>query len=141
MSSVVEIIPKRRAEAKRGYVIRTRAWKRIVDFYGDLIDHGWRLQPMLQMVEAIAASPVALEIFGATSHDRLLLSNTRNFRFGDSTLFIAYRPKEKQFDFEHIAFSGHEDKKTCAEKDGLATLRLFLRYKYGILFEIPVTQL
>jgi len=65
----------------------------------------------------------------------LVLSDAEDLR--DGNLYITYRPSKQQFEFHHRAFSGHKDRKICTEAEGLQTLRMFLRVKYGILFEIP----
>ena len=135
---MTDITPKRTSEAWRSYATHTRPWDAIADFYRDLIAHGWSMIPMLRVIETIASSPVATQIHGATSHETLLLSDSPDFRIGDSTLHVCYHPTEREFHFRHRSFSGHDDQKTCGEAEVLQTLRLFLRLKYGILFEIPV---
>jgi len=134
---MTDITPKTRLEAQRGKVIRTRAWDAIAEFYRDLISKGWPFLPMLRVVEAIAISSAAAQIHGATSHSDLLLSDCADFRSGDSTLSIVYQPTDRTFHFRHRCFSSHDDKKTCTEDEAFATLRLFLRLKYGVLFETP----
>jgi hypothetical protein len=94
------------------------------------------MEPMLEMVRALANSSVSSELFAGTSLWSLLLSNVADFQEGDSTLVISYRPIEHEFDFKHWHFSRHNDEKTCSEVEGISTLRLFLRYKFGILFEV-----
>ena len=132
---MTDITPKTRPEGQRGHVIHTRPWADIVEHYRK--HGGSALKPMLRLVEAIASSPVSTQLFAATSMFDLLLSDCVNFRIGDSTLHISYRSSENQFEFRHISFSGHDDQKVCAEPEMLQTLRLFLRLKYGVLFEIP----
>ena len=92
--------------------------------------------PMLGVVEAIAASPVASGIHATTSMDTLLLSDCEDFRMGN-TLEITYRLDDRTFHFHHQSFSGQDDGKICSEAEAMQTLRLFLRLKYGVLFEIP----
>ena len=135
---MTDITPKRTSEAWRSYVIHTRPWDVIAEFYRDLISHGWAMAPMLHFIEVIAASPIATQIHGATSHEELMLSDSPDFRAGDSTLWILYQRHERTFRFRHHSFSGHDDEKTCSESEALQTFRLFLRMKYGILFDIPV---
>lgn len=135
---MADITPKTRLEGQRGYVIRTRSWDAIVEFYRDLISEGWAFLPMLRVVEAIATSPAAAQLHAATSHSVLLLSDCADFRSGDSTLQIGYEPGDQTFHFRHHSFSSHDDQKTCSEAEALPTLRLFLRLKYGVLFDTPV---
>jgi hypothetical protein len=129
---MTDITPKTRLEGQRGYVIHTRPWEAIAEHYRK---HD-ALAPMLHLVESIASSPVSSQLFAGTSMFDLLLSDTTDFRIGDSTLRISFRPSERQFEFRHTSFSGHDDQKVCAESEALSTLRLFLRLKYGVLFEI-----
>jgi hypothetical protein len=134
---MTDITPKTRLEGQRGYVIHTRSWEAIVELYRDLISKGWAFVPMLQLVEAIAASPAAVQIHGATSHSDLLLSDCADFRSGDSTLSVVYEPSDRTFSFHHGSFSSHDDQKTCTQAEALQTLKLFLRLKYGVLLETP----
>jgi hypothetical protein len=129
-------VAKQSSEPSRGYSVHTRSWESIVGFYHDLVWNGWPLLPVLQVVEAIATSPVASQIHGATSMDTLLLSDCEDFRMGN-TLEITYQLNERTFHFYHRSFSGLDDGKICSETEVMQTLRLFLRLKYGILFEIP----
>ena len=66
-------------------------------------------------------------------HD-LLLSDHADFRSTNSTLLIRYLPFQQEFFFEHRVISGPGDQKMCPESEGIVTLSLFLRYKFGILF-------
>jgi len=124
-------------EGQRGFVIRTRPWEAIADHYRKHDGHA----PMLHLVEAIASSPVSGQLFAGTSMADLLLSDSADFRIGDSTLHISYRRGDRHFEFRHTSFSGHDDSTVCAESEALPKLRLFLRLKYGVLFEIPAAQL
>jgi hypothetical protein len=130
---MTDITPKTRLEGQRGYVIHTQPWEVIAEHYRKQV----AFAPMLHLVEVIGASPIASQLFAATSMFDLLLSDSADFRIGDSTLRISYRPSEHRFDFQHTSYSGHDDQKVCAEHESLQTLRLFLRLKYGVLFEIP----
>lgn len=136
---MTNITPKRTSEAWRSYTVRTRSWQAIIEFYRDLISKGWPMLPMLHLVECITASAVAAEIHGATSMADLLLSDSEDFRIGDSTLRVSYQADKQTFHFFHHSFSGHDDLKVCAEAEALHTLSLFLKLKYGVLFEVPKT--
>ena len=130
---MTDITPKTRLEGQRGHVIHTRPWADIVERYRKHV----AFAPMLHLVETLASSPVSTQLFAATSMFDLLLSDSADFRIGDSTLRISYRSSDRQFEFRHTSFSGHDDQRVCTEPEALQTLRLFLRLKYGVLFEIP----
>lgn len=135
-----DILLKSRLSGLRGSVIQTSYWDSIADFYRDLIDRGLHVGPMLELVEEIGNSSVARQIFGATSISALMLSDSANFCFGDSTLVIAYRTADRVFEFEHHGSSGCDEAMSCAESEALQTLGMFLQTKYGILFELPSLQ-
>lgn len=127
---MTDITPKRSSEAHRGYAVRTQPWLEIAKRYRGVAE----FTPMLRFVEAISASPVSAQLFGAPSMFDLLVSDCADFRVGDSTLHISYRPSHGTFTFRHHSFSGHDDEKTCAESEAWETFRLFVRLKYGLLF-------
>lgn len=111
-----------------------RPWPEIVRHYSDAVARGLPFAPMLRLVEAVAGSCSAAELLAVTSMYDLLLSDHADFRSFDSVLAIRYFPAQQAFSFEHRPFSGTGDQKRCSEVEGIATLTLFLRYKYGILF-------
>jgi len=130
---MTDITPKTRLEGQRGHVIHTRPWPEIVKHYRGVESFA----PMLRFVEGVAALPASAQLFAATSMFDLLVSDCADFRFGDSTLSIGYRPSEGVFEFRHHSFSGHDDQKTCSESEVSETFRLFVRLKYGVLFDRP----
>jgi hypothetical protein len=137
---MTEIALRHDWEAWRSYVHHTRPWSDTARFYQERVAAGLQLQPLLQLVESIAASPVSGQIFGGTSMFDLLISDCEDFRTGEGVLHVIYRPGEHQFEFHHRAFSGQHDKKVCTEAEALQTLRLFLRVKFGVLYEIPMSN-
>ena len=130
---MTDITPKRSSEAYRGHAVRTQPWSEIAKRYRGVAEFA----PMLRFVEAISASPVSAQLFGAPSMFDLLVSDCADFRLGDSTLHVSYRPSDGMFRFQHHSFSGRDDEKTCAEAEALETFRLFVRVKYGVLFDRP----
>jgi hypothetical protein len=134
---VRNVAAKKSSEPSHGYAVHTRSWESIVGFYHDLIWNGWAMLPMLGVVEAIAASSVASKIYAATSMNTLLLSDSGDLGAGDGPLEITYQADERTFRFHHCNVSGQDDGKICSEAEAMQTLRLFLRLKYGILFEVP----
>lgn len=126
--------PKTRLEGQRGYVIHTRPWPDIIERYRGVAPFA----PMLRFVESVAAAPASTQLFAATSMFDLLVSDSPDFRSGDSTLCIAYHPSDATFQFRHRSYSGHDDEKSCSESEALETFRLFVRLKFGVLYEKPV---
>ena len=90
---------------------------------------------MLNLIEKLAVSSVAKELYPHTSMATLVITDDEQFYFNDNLLSINYNSKTREFDFEHRTLSGKNDKKTCQEAEALQTLSLFLKYKFGVLFE------
>ena len=126
-------ISKKSFEAVRGYVMRTSPWEDILERWRGIPS----FEPMLRLVESIAASSASSLLFPAISMFELLVSDSSNFRIGDSTLRVTYRPSDGVFKFHHHSFSGHDDEKICLEQDATETFWLFVRIKFGILKEKP----
>src|SRR3954464_9547730 len=100
---MTDITAKSRLEGQRGHVIHTRPWSEIADHYRRV----GPFAPMLRFVELVAKSTASAQLFAATSMCELLVSDTPDFRFGDSTLGVTYRPSDRVFQFRHHSFSGH----------------------------------
>jgi hypothetical protein len=110
-------------------------WEKIVKHYKTAIEKYHRqYEPMLLLVESLAASPVASELFPHTSMYTLLITDNEQFYHGDNELLISYDPQNHNFEFEHRTLSSKNDKKICSEEEAFQTLSLFLKYKFGILF-------
>jgi hypothetical protein len=95
---------------------------------------------MLHLVEWIAGSPAASDLFPTLSMGRLLITDSPTFYHDDNVLFISYDQSSRQFEFEHRTLARHDDRKTCAESEAVQTLDLFLRHKYGVLLQIPAAE-
>lgn len=131
---MTDITPKTRLEGQRGHSTRTRPWADIIERYRAVPPFA----PMLRFVESVAASPASAELFVSTSMFDLLVSDSPDFRTGDSTLCISYQPSDALFHFRHRSYSGHDDAKSCSESEAFETFRLFVRLKFGVLYEKPV---
>ena len=118
---------------------RAESWAAIVKHYRNCVEeYRWRYEPMLNLVESLAASPIASELFPTTSMHTLLITDNEQFHHNDNVLFISYDSEKHEFEFEHRTISDKNDKKLCGEKDALQTLSLFLKYKFGVLFDPKV---
>jgi hypothetical protein len=129
-----DITPKTRLEGQRGHATRTRPWLDVAERFRAVE----AFAPMLRFVESVAASPASSQLFVSTSMFDLGVSDSADFRTGDSTLCISYRPRDGMFHFRHRSYSGHNDEKSCSESEALETFRLFVRLKFGVLYEKPL---
>jgi hypothetical protein len=128
----IKILPKDVRQGCGGHAV---SWEKIVKRYRDCIEkYHWRYEPMLHLVESLAASSFSTELFPHTSHHTLLITDNEQFYHNDNELRISYSPRNQKFEFEHRTLSGKNDKKICSEEESFQTLSLFLKYKFGILF-------
>ena len=113
--------------------IEPASWPEIVEFYRHLTsEHGWAFQPMVRLVEQIAASEYAFGMFPYTSHSTLCIARTHHVRRGREELEITFDPVAQQFHFEYwsnpyvrIVRQGPW-RRTCNEADGFSVLERIL---------------
>ncbi len=73
------------------FVSESLSWNEIITFYQKLNDvYDWNMQPMVQLVEAIASSQYSDGIFGITSHDTLCISQSKQINFERNLLTIEF---------------------------------------------------
>ncbi len=114
---------------------RAVPWENIIEHYKSCIEkYHLRFEPMLHLVKLLAASPFNKELFPHTSMHTLLITNNEEFHHDDNELRISYDSQNHKFEFEHRTLSSKNDKKVCSEEEAFQTLSLFLKYKFGILF-------
>jgi hypothetical protein len=110
-------------------------WEKIVKHYTDCVEkYNLHYEPMLRLAESLATSSIASELFPHTSMHTLLITDNEQFYHDDNELRISYDSQNHKFKFEHRTLSGKNDKKICSESEAFQTLSLFLKYKFGILF-------
>jgi hypothetical protein len=82
--------------------INPQSWDEVVSVFRHLVDDcGWKVRPMLELVEFVASSPYATALFPTTSHDRLCLSRTRVIRWHHEMLMVQFDPDAEGFRFEY----------------------------------------
>ena len=139
---MTDITPKRDREAWRGTLVKTQPWSEVVETWADLATAMPKLEPLHQFVRALAASPASSILFaGCRKHGdgpEIAFSDSPDFHSTDGVLEIRYFPVGEHFEFRHRTFSGHDDHKMVQASEAIETLRLYLRYKYGVLLEGPV---
>jgi hypothetical protein len=139
---MIDITPKRERESWRGPAKAARPWPYIVQFWDDWTIERPKLEPLRQLIHTLAESPAAAVLFGSFFQhgegDGIMVSDSPDFHRTDGVLEIYFRPTGSHFEFRHRTFSGHDDHKICQAPEAVETLRLFLRYKYGVLLEGPV---
>jgi hypothetical protein len=139
---VTDITPKREREAWRGIVIKTQPWSEILDNWAWYAKEMPRFKPLHEFISALAASPVASTLFAANlkhgDGPGIAFSDSPDFRSTDGVLEVRYFVGPEHFEFRHRTFSGRDDHKIVHASEAIETLRLFLKYKFGILLEGPV---
>jgi len=135
-----DITPKREREAWRGKPTQTEPWEKIAAYWSNFAADMPQLEPLHRFVQTIASSPLSSSVFGRITWHGIALSDTPDFRSTDNTLEIDYFTPGGHFEFRHRTFSGNDDRKMVKASEALETLRLFLKYKYGVLIKIPEAE-
>jgi hypothetical protein len=97
--------------------------------------------PYLPLVQFIASSDYSSEIFGGVFLSGLLISDTPDFEFCVHMLRVESRGSEFVFSYTRGVQSGFQNDttKTVARTDGVQTLDLFLKVKYGVNLRLRKT--
>lgn len=110
--------------------IQPRPWSNVVQYYQNLVpDHGWNIEPMIQLVKQIEASGFAAGLFPYTSMFTLCIAHRHTPRMHQEELRITFSPAENRFHFEYWSqplVKPGPWKRTCGAEDGFATLERIL---------------
>jgi hypothetical protein len=115
--------------ALKKHPVPPMSWSALVDFYSDLTTrYGWKVEPMLRLVEKIAASRYAKGLFGTTSHSALLICRNREtFDRGLDVLRIEWRIDQFRFEYRESDYRPIAWSHSCGADEGFASLEQFLR--------------
>jgi hypothetical protein len=104
-------------------------WAGIARFYRDLIQrHGWKVEPLLTLIERIATSKYADHVFATTSHAALLICKNRDsFERRNDVLRIEATGDSLTFEFREAFYMPIAWSRTCEGSEGFAVLEHFLR--------------
>ena len=107
----------------------TQPWHEVAEFYRALAKHdGREIEPLVQFVHYIEASPYSRSLFGATSHDELHIGRVANFAAHDNELSVKFDQNKREF---HFTFTQRADERepwsiSCGEADGPQTFQRLL---------------
>jgi hypothetical protein len=134
---IAPALPERNRWANRmsQELASTRSWEQIVARYEDLLRHGVPLEPMVELVRRLAASPAAPELERNTSMNTLLISNAPAKGWRENVLRITFHSQLQEFEFEYSHYDGDTNvtQKRCPVAEGWDMLSRFVRYKFGVL--------
>jgi len=87
-----------------GMEVKASSWPEVVEFYRNLVeDYGWPLEPMLELVRIIEASPYANGLVAYTSKVTLAIAQSdANFMKGPELRIEFDHLESKQFTFTYI---------------------------------------
>ena len=107
--------------------IKSRSWGEIAGFYRGLVEqHGWDMQPMLRLVEDIAASRYARGAYAATSHATLCLALHPEFEMYQNTLRIDFEQGRFIFSYSESPYL-KAWKKECDRAEAFSTFEHVMR--------------
>lgn len=115
-------------------IVKSIPWNEIEVFYHTLVfEHGWPIASMLQMVEMIANSDYAKLLYGATSHEVLLVSATPEFAYNRDMLRIEPFAEKLVFKYHE---SPHRDAamvRECKGAEGFTVFERMVRMRQWIV--------
>ncbi len=101
--------------------VKGRPWPGISDTYRRLIEHNWDMQPMLSLVNSIAASRYADGIFAVTSLSTLCVGQTPEFEMDRHCLRVDFKNDRFVFRYIESSFRGAAWQKECGRNEGFST--------------------
>jgi len=78
-------------------------WGKIEQRYVDLIEHEWRVEPMLSLVQFIINNGYDKRLSGYTSLDRLVITIDDPAESHRESLFIQFNQHTRQWHFEYYS--------------------------------------
>ncbi|WP_375437722.1 hypothetical protein [uncultured Hymenobacter sp.] len=87
------------------YASTTKAvgWEVIEGRYTELINRGWRLIPLLDLVQKIKSSPLSTKLYAFTSLDRLVVSIYPDIEWERETLHVLFDQHRQEWEFKYFA--------------------------------------
>ncbi|SRR6266481_699581 len=80
---------------------KAQLWPDVVNSYRRLVEtHEMPFEPMLALVEEIAASPYAFGLYGNTGMCKLSVVQTQEYDPDGEILQVSYDPAQREFTFE-----------------------------------------
>lgn len=106
-------------------------WQEIASHYAKLISEGWRLIPMLDLVQYIRNNGFSERLYGYTTfYDRLVITIYNPGEWDKESLSIAYNPDAKKFYFTYRAKPDalNEVARVCVEEGAITKFRQFIEW-------------
>jgi len=110
--------------------VRTSSWKEVASFYEGLVrEHGWQLEPMLELVRYVQKSSYANSLFPCTSLDLLRIGRVPDFTQNDAELQVRFDGPSQSFTFTYVqrADDAKPWSRTCASSEWRAVLERTLQ--------------
>lgn len=107
-----------------------QSWDLIVNHYESLIQHGWKVESILELVRYIA-SDYSNRLFAFTSLDKLIVSIYENIDMQSEALLVEYDRQLKKFSFAYFggrsASSQPAWQKVYNPEDGIKKFDAFIK--------------
>ena len=132
-----DITPPRLRKAWRRPVGKALPWDEVCSEIGHMVAKHPSYRPLLDLATFLATSPAATQLYSTYSLSGWIITDSPDLHWDDNVLLVRYDAKKREFEFEHRTLAGHNDLQCCSEAEGVERLKLFLRYKYGVVFDSP----
>jgi tetrahydromethanopterin S-methyltransferase subunit E len=80
--------------------IKSHSWDLITEHYASLVSHGWKIEPMCELVEYIKKNYLD-RVFGFTSLDQLIVSIYPDINKTSEALHVKFDQEQQKFKFSY----------------------------------------
>jgi hypothetical protein len=117
--------------------MKTRSWQEILEFYNSIDPASSAdMVPMAQLVEKIASSAYAQEIYGATSMQTLCIWQHQDSERDRNMLAIDFSKGLFSFTYQESPFTNTNWQKQCKPDESFATFEYVMyRLKWFLLLD------
>ena len=110
-------------------LIKAHPWPNIQEHYADLVNSGWHLQPMLELVTHIIASDLRTRLFAFASLDGLIISIYDPIERNREALHLKFDHFHQKWLFEYYPKPNHpvEWRREYPTDQGIEKFENFIR--------------
>ena len=107
--------------------IQSRNWNEVAESYRRMVESGWDIEPLLRLIEQIAASPYSQGIYATTSMATLCIAQTSQFEMYQNTLRIDFEQERFVFSYRESPYINKAWNKECGRDEGFSTFEHIMR--------------
>jgi len=101
--------------------LKSRPWREIAETYREFVEDNWDMQPMLGLVDEIAASRYAEGSYATSSMATLCVAQTAEFELDRNMLRVDFKRGRFTFRYLESPYKGTAWQKECGRDEGFST--------------------